>query len=320
MAYPFIGTSYHGGTQKTVSRIVIHGTVSPTVKGGARAVARYFQSPKTGGSAHYVVDPGEIVQCVKEGTVAYHAPPNTGSIGIELCDPQKGSAARWGDSGHEAMLKLAARLTREIAARHGIPLKRLSVADLKAGRKGICGHVDVSNAFRKTDHSDPGTGFPWAHFMDLVTGTSAPQPQQEDTLQPVVDLGMRKPHVIPAHSRGSIPFEVEYQDATKIHADATRASRYPSIMPKGGDAPYSATIMLKLADQPEPGKVAVSVAAYERTTNDHVRDIRVDDVLSARHLTTTLVRMSDKYKYRADILNESGEPVTVEEAYLQIAH
>lgn len=180
MAYPYIPTGYHGGGQGSVSRIVIHGTVSPTVKGGARAVARYFQSPSTGGSAHYVVDPGEIVQCVKEGTVAYHAPPNTGSIGIELCDPQKGVSSRWGDAGHEAMLRLAARLTREVAARWGVPLRRLSVTDLKAGKRGICGHVDVANAWHQTDHSDPGGSFPWAHFMDLVNGEDDDMPSPED--------------------------------------------------------------------------------------------------------------------------------------------
>jgi hypothetical protein len=183
MAYPYI-PGYPGhtsGTQKTVSRIVIHATVSPTVKGGARSVARYFQSSGAGGSAHYIVDPGEIVRCYSESTVCWHAPPNSGSIGIELCDPQKGASSRWGDGGHEAMLKLAAKLTREVAARHKIPLKRLTVADLKAGRKGICGHVDVSNAFRQTNHTDPGTGFPWAHFMDLVTGSA---PVQEDDMDP----------------------------------------------------------------------------------------------------------------------------------------
>jgi N-acetyl-anhydromuramyl-L-alanine amidase AmpD len=183
-------TGYHGGKQSSISRIVIHGTVSPCVKGGAVSVARYFQSPKTGGSAHYVVDPGEVVRCVPEGTVAYHAPPNTGSIGVELCDPQSGSSSRWGDANHEAMLQRAATLVRQIAIRWGIPLKRLSVAQVKAGAKGICGHVDVSQAFRQTDHTDPGSGFPWAHFMDLVTRGTV---QEEDPM-----AGMTKQDIFDA--------------------------------------------------------------------------------------------------------------------------
>ena len=173
MAYALIpGYSGHtSGTQTAVNRIVIHATVSPCVKGGARNVAKYFQSADAGGSAHYVVDPGEIIRCYAETTVTWHAPPNTGSIGIELCDPQKGTAARWADADHEAMLRLAAKLVREVAARWNVPLKRLSVADLKAGKRGICGHVDVANAWHKTDHGDPDIAgpFPWTHFMQLVT-------------------------------------------------------------------------------------------------------------------------------------------------------
>lgn len=173
MAYPSIpGYSGHtSGTQTAVNRIVIHATVSPCVKGGARNVARYFQSSGAGGSAHYVVDPGEIIRCYAETTVTWHAPPNAGSIGIELCDPQKGTAARWADADHEAMLRLAAKLVREVAARWKVPLARLSVADLKAGKRGICGHVDVANAWHKTDHGDPDIAgpFPWTRFMSLVT-------------------------------------------------------------------------------------------------------------------------------------------------------
>lgn len=170
MSYPYIPTGYHGGTQPAVNRIVIHATVSPCVAGGARNIARYFASPSTGGSAHYVVDPAEIVQCVKEGTVAYHAPPNSGSIGIELCDPQSGLAQRWSDPAHEAMLVRAAQLVREVAARWSIPLVKLGPKDLLAGKHGICGHIDVSNAWHKTDHGDPEEHgpFPWNHFMSLI--------------------------------------------------------------------------------------------------------------------------------------------------------
>lgn len=171
MSYPYIQARNHGGTQTVVNRIVIHGTVSPCVRGGARNVANDFHTTTHEASAHYVVDPGEIVQCLTERTIGWHAPPNTGSIGIELCDPQTGSSARWADAGHEAMLRLAARLVREVAARWKVPLVKLSAAQLKAGHRGICGHADVSAAFHQTDHTDPGTGFPWAHFMDLVTGS-----------------------------------------------------------------------------------------------------------------------------------------------------
>ncbi len=188
----YVEARKHGGVQSSVSRIVIHATVSPCARGGAQSVARYFQTAGAGGSAHYVVDPGEIVACLRENVVGYHAPPNTGSIGVELCDPQKGPASRWQDDDHQEMLRLAAGLVRRVAARWDVPLRRLTVADLRAGRRGICGHVDVSRAFGQTDHSDPGDGFPWDDFMALLTGeeTPAAAPATTWTEELVKDLPM----------------------------------------------------------------------------------------------------------------------------------
>ena len=168
--FPFIQARQHGpATNLPVTRIVIHGTVSPCRAGQAQATAAYFQAVTRPASAHYVVDPGQVVQCVSEATVAYHAPPNQHSIGVELCDPQTGPGSRWADDAHEAMLQRAADLVRALAAKHDIPIVHLSPVDLLAGRSGICGHVDVTNAWQQTTHTDPGPDFPWDHFLDLIT-------------------------------------------------------------------------------------------------------------------------------------------------------
>lgn len=168
-APPYVGPAAHtsAGSNQPITRIVIHGTVSPCVKGGARATARYFASPSAGGSAHYVVDPGEVVQDVYDSVIAWHAPPNPGSIGVELCDPETGPASRWHDADHEAMLALAAELVAGLCLAYDVPVRKIGVKSLLAGKHGICGHVDVSNAWHESDHSDP-RGFPWKHFMALV--------------------------------------------------------------------------------------------------------------------------------------------------------
>lgn len=164
--------AHTSGRQSVCNRVVIHGTVSPTVVGGARATASYFQSPGAGGLAHYVVDPAEIIACAQEETVCWHAPPNQDSIGIELCDPVDADPARWADSAHQAMLVLAAKLTVDICHRWSVPTVQIDVAGLLAGQRGICGHVDVAQAWHQSDHHDPGAGFPWAQFMALMTATS----------------------------------------------------------------------------------------------------------------------------------------------------
>jgi N-acetyl-anhydromuramyl-L-alanine amidase AmpD len=71
--------------------VVIHATCPElgfpraSAKGRAVSTARYFQSASSGGSAHYVVDVGETVQCLAEDVIAWHAPPNSRSLGIEIC-------------------------------------------------------------------------------------------------------------------------------------------------------------------------------------------------------------------------------------------
>jgi len=168
---PYVGPAKFHGTRsnKPLRRVVIHGTVSPCAPGGARSIAAYFRKTVTRpSSAHYVVDPGEVVQVVFDSWVAYHAPPNSGSIGVELCDPVAGSPARWKDANHVAMLARAAHLVAGLCLAYGIPLRKVGPAGLRIGRRGICGHVDVSNAWHQTTHTDPGAGFPWDQFMALV--------------------------------------------------------------------------------------------------------------------------------------------------------
>jgi hypothetical protein len=168
--------------------------------------AQYFAMQASGGSAHYCLDHETGVQSVKEAAIAWHAPPNSHSIGLEMCDMvlwnqggghnageyQKEFAgneaafhARWSLPKWDALLRRTASVTRYLCLKYNVPMVKLSPADLLAGRRGICGHIDVSLAWHQTDHSDPGPDFPWARFMAYVTGGVAPPPpptQPEDDM------------------------------------------------------------------------------------------------------------------------------------------
>lgn len=168
---PYIPAKYHGGSQSTIVRIVIHGTVSATERGGARAIAEYFQNPSSETSAHYVVDPGEEFQCVYDHTIAYHDGTNTNSIGVELCDPVDGPPERWQDRPHQDMLRRAADLVRQLCDAYQVPKVKLGADQIRAGENGICGHADMRDAFPdSTSHYDPGPGFPWQQFIDQIAG------------------------------------------------------------------------------------------------------------------------------------------------------
>ncbi|MDQ3577545.1 MAG: hypothetical protein M3443_08070, partial [Actinomycetota bacterium] len=49
-----------------------------------------------------------------------------------------------------------------------IPLVKLSPADVKAGKAGVCGHIDWTLGMKDGSHTDPGGNFPWDHVMTRV--------------------------------------------------------------------------------------------------------------------------------------------------------
>jgi hypothetical protein len=165
-----------------VYRIVIHATAggrgfpAESAAGVANATARYFQSASSGGSAHYVEDLAAEEHCVADAVVAWHAPPNVHSLGIEICGEAAYTREQWlSPQVWPAVLKAAAR-ARELADRFGVPLVKLNAGDLLAGRSGVCGHFDVSQAWHQSSHWDPGPDFPWAEFLAAVIGEAPPPP------------------------------------------------------------------------------------------------------------------------------------------------
>lgn len=165
---PFIKARWFGGAQ-TPQKIVIHGTVTPCKNGIARAVANFFAKEDNKTSAHYIVDPGEVIQCVGDHNVAFHCGRNQDSIGVELCDPQVGDGSRWSDASHRLMLLRAAALVAQLCLAYDIPPVRLDVAAIRAGQRGLYGHNDSRLAFPgSTTHVDPGPDFPWPWFISHV--------------------------------------------------------------------------------------------------------------------------------------------------------
>lgn len=186
---PYLGPARHysSGNNKPINRIVIHSTVSECKPGGAREIAKYFQSEAAGGSAHYVVDPGAEVQVVYDSVIAWHAPPNGNSIGIEMCDmpgpvPNDNplSAAfkaarrrwRWNNPNQQMMLRRTARLTAQLCLAYGVPIQFVGARGLRSGKRGITTHNSVSTAFKQSTHWDPGF-WPRKHFMKMVREEAA---------------------------------------------------------------------------------------------------------------------------------------------------
>jgi N-acetyl-anhydromuramyl-L-alanine amidase AmpD len=169
--FPFIqARNFTKGRSGPIDLVVIHTMESPEKPVTAENVAQWFggsSAPKA--SAHYCIDSDSIVQCVKDTDVAWHAPgANHDGIGLEHAGRAAQAAQDWADPYSKAMLERSAVLTASLCKRYDIPVTWLRPAHLLAGKRGITGHVDVSRAFKKSDHHDPGPNFPIERYLALV--------------------------------------------------------------------------------------------------------------------------------------------------------
>jgi hypothetical protein len=80
-----------------------------------------------------------------------------------ICMPGRVTQGRdgWLDAASRDGIRAVANFIVQQSQIDGFPLERCSVSDLLAGDGGYCGHVDVSNAWHDSDHTDPGPTFPW---------------------------------------------------------------------------------------------------------------------------------------------------------------
>jgi hypothetical protein len=163
-------TTYHASRTSgarmlsDVRLIVLHDTEGGT----AESVARYFASPKAGGSTHLVVDNYDCYRTLRNEEVPWGAPgANQQGFHIEQCGYAKWSAPIW--IRNTLTLRRAAYKTAYHCQLFDIPPIFRKAAGLKAGAAGITTHAECSKAFGG-DHSDPGPFWPRRVFMQLVRG------------------------------------------------------------------------------------------------------------------------------------------------------
>lgn len=187
---------------RRVDLVVVHTMEAPEKGTTAESCAHYFagtygKAPRA--SAHYCIDNDSIVQGVLENDVAWAAPgANNNGIQLEHAGYARQEPADWADPYSEQMLRRSAALVAEVVVRHNIPVVWLEPHDLLAGRRGITSHWNVSKAFKRSDHWDPGHHFPVPRYLTLVKEFIAgkppapynPQPElPRDPAQGFVSLG-----------------------------------------------------------------------------------------------------------------------------------
>lgn len=170
--YPFLqALDFHQGRQKHVRLVVIHATATGESSGVAEAIQRTWHGDDgRTASAHLIADCDSVVRCVHDDDTAWHAKgANADGIGVEVVGQATQSEAQWLDAFSKAALDRAAKATALECRKFGLPVRRLTVAQVKDGvTKGITCHADVEKAFPSTGHTDPGPHFPWDWFLARV--------------------------------------------------------------------------------------------------------------------------------------------------------
>ncbi len=148
-----------------VNYIVLHSTES---SGTAASVARFFSTPAASGSAHLVIDDKMCYRCVPDLVTPWAAPPcNTSGFHIEHVGFAAWGKDRW--LAHLPMLERSAYKASLRCRTFKIKPRVLTDAQLRDGKVGgIVTHAQVSRVFHKSDHTDPGAGFPLPFYVSRV--------------------------------------------------------------------------------------------------------------------------------------------------------
>lgn len=160
---------HHGGSRglDRLNLIVLHSTEGDTAAGAAG----WWQSPKSAGSAHVVVDDTSCFRAVPDNVWSWGAMGGTANergLHIEIAGWARYSRAEW--LSRMERLKKAAAVVWNWGQTYGIPMRFVDAAGLKRGESGITTHVEITKAFKVDNHTDPGKGFPIDVFMELVGG------------------------------------------------------------------------------------------------------------------------------------------------------
>lgn len=183
-----------GRRQGLIKRIYIH-----TFEGrdlDAIAMAKYQLSPAAGGSYHIVIDVNGMTARENDDdyipwSAGYKA--NRDGIHISLAGQAAFSRDKWLSRGKQ--IDKLADMVAAYCKSYGVPAIYRNAEDLKADRWGISTHADAAIAWRETDHTDPGKGFPMDVLVDKVNQRLHPTPVPPPPPAPV-EPGVKYPSLL----------------------------------------------------------------------------------------------------------------------------
>lgn len=173
----------------------IVGIIVHTSEGGegpisAENLAAFTASPRTYNpdgtvanlaSYHAIADTDKVILTVPDGGWAYAAGGGNRQF-LHICIPGRVAQSReqWLDATSRAYIRQVAEYIVTKGMQYAIPMHKLSVSEMQAGKRGYAGHREVSHAYKQSNHIDPyatntGSGnFPWDVLAADIDELSAP--------------------------------------------------------------------------------------------------------------------------------------------------
>lgn len=187
----FVQAVSHGGQMHPTLQVV-HSAETPLRAGYAKSIAENWFGKSATTSAHFMVDPVELIRMLSDNVVAYAVGPkaNGFTLNWEQAGYARLSRAEWTTpDGMAQMNRLAAGL-RERGEANGIPLRWATDDDIRAAARGvpggICFHDDIRRVLGGTTHVDPMPNYPRDLLMARVQ--SATTISEDDMPLTIADL------------------------------------------------------------------------------------------------------------------------------------
>lgn len=191
--------NYYRGRRKPIRLIVWHDMEAPEASNTAENVAKWFAGPNAPrASAHICVDDNSVVETVKPGDTAWHAPfANEDGYGVEQAGYRNQGSAGWRDPFSTATVRQACRFMATVPDLAHIPDAFLSDTDLKNGHSGHVTHEQVDRVYHGSNHTDPGPDFPKSYVEEQMALARGKKVQVAPTPNPYPNLGLKNPPMGP---------------------------------------------------------------------------------------------------------------------------
>jgi hypothetical protein len=137
--------------------VVLHNTVSDDWV--AEAIARYFHDNPAAGSTQEIVDSNRTEKSIPDEMTCQGAAgddANGKGVHIEFCSMPTWKRVFW-FRRHNRMIRRGAFRVARYCMKYNIPPRYLTVAEVRAGKRGITTHRTITEAFNvQGGHTDDG--------------------------------------------------------------------------------------------------------------------------------------------------------------------